>query len=838
MSSRKHPSRSAYRRANIGLYELENRLTPNVTTAALSGGMLTIVSDNGTDFLELSVQGNGAFVLTDSGNNVALSGSPTIANVIGIDVQLGNGDDRLDLSQVPDGFWTVVVDGGLGADSILGSAGSDNLQGGTGEDTIDGGPGDDVIDGGDFADTLRGGPGDDLILGRQGNDDIFGDAGNDVLIGHEGRDDFLGGPGDDFYDGFKDDDNSEDEVRETAFTNLTATNFSLEGVGFDTFKGVDTITLDGNQGNNILDASACTIPVLIRGNGGDDSMIGGSGNDVILGGTGNDTAYGGAGDDFFDGDADNDNLNGGAGNDSITGDLGDDTLDGNDGVDRIVERADVNFTLSKNKLVGVGSDKFVGIELAQLEGGSGPNKIAVTNFVGTTTLLGGNGADTLIGGKGTDFLSGQGGKDSLDGGGGNDSVVETTFTTLDFVLTNTHLTGGTVFDETIKNIETARLTATTTANTLDASAFTKGGVFLDGGSGDDILIGTSKNDTLVGNQGNDSIDGKGGIDTVQETGDANFTLSTGGATSTLTGTNNFGTDTLTSIEQAVLTGGDSGNTINASGFTAGPVTLIGGAGDDTLTGGTQNDVLTGGLDNDSLVGNTGIDTVEESSNDSGATLTDTSLAGSSNGLGTSNVLNGIEQAHLIGGTGNNNFTVSGWTGTAVLNGGGADDTVISTNNLNFVLVDGKLTRSDNAVFTLVSIERASLTGGAADNEFDIGGFSGTISLNGGGGTGDVVVAKRNTNMTLSNTALLFGDAAGASLSGISKARLTGGGGSNRIDASAFTLGSVFLKGLGGNDTLVGGSGDDTLDGGAGTDNLDGGLGNDTAIGGEIKKNFP
>ena len=130
-----------------------------------------------------------------------------------------------------------------------------------------------------------------------------------------------------------------------------------------------------------------------------------------------------------------------------------------------------------------------------------------------------------------------------------------------------------------------------------------------------------------------------------------------------------------------------------------------------------------------------------------------------------------------------------------------------------------------------------MTGGARTTN-STSAVSGEHVLVGGGGTGDTVVATRNTNMVLSNNSLLFGDAFGASLNGINRAKLTGGTGKNKLDASSFTLGSVVLKGLGGNDTLLGGSGDDTLDGGSGTDVLDGGLGTDVAISGEIKTNFP
>ena len=75
---------------------------------------------------------------------------------------------------------------------------------------------------------------------------------------------------------------------------------------------------------------------------------------------------------------------------------------------------------------------------------------------------------------------------------------------------------------------------------------------------------------MIGSTGNDSFDGGAGTDRVIESGDVNFVLTN----ASLTG---VGTDTLVSVEQVSLTAAASGNnTINASAFTAGPVTLVGG----------------------------------------------------------------------------------------------------------------------------------------------------------------------------------------------------------------------------------------------------------------------
>src|SRR5262249_49480375 len=77
----------------------------------------------------------------------------------------------------------------------------------------------------------------------------------------------------------------------------------------------------------------------------------------------------------------------------------------------------------------------------------------------------------------------------------------------------------------------------------------------------------------------------------------------------------LGTDVLISIDRANLSGtgaalaGSGDNRIDASHFTAGPVTLNGGDGNDTLVGGRGNDSLVGSNGNDSLLGDDGNDTL-------------------------------------------------------------------------------------------------------------------------------------------------------------------------------------------------------------------------------------
>src|SRR5262249_25551750 len=102
---------------------------------------------------------------------------------------------------------------------------------------------------------------------------------------------------------------------------------------------------------------------------------------------------------------------------------------------------------------------------------------------------------------------------------------------------------------------------------------------------------------------------------------ASVDLAGSGAGVTATGTTPGATvyNTLTKIQAVSLTGGAGDNLMDASGFT-GPVTLLGGGGNDTLIashgsdyidGGSGNntvilnDTHTGGLGADTLIGGTG-----------------------------------------------------------------------------------------------------------------------------------------------------------------------------------------------------------------------------------------
>ena len=194
---------------------------------------------------------------------------------------------------------------------------------------------------------------------------------------------------------------------------------------------------------------------------------------------------GGDGDDVLNGASGADTLNGGAGNDTLSGLLGNDSLDGGTGSNTLVESANVSFTLTNTRLLGVGTDSLANLQAAVLTGGAGANIFKVSGWTGSGSLI---------------------------GMGGNDQIVAVRDT--DMTLTNTSLASLGFGSLTLSGIETASLSGGNSANKIIADSFTLGSVTLKGGNGDDVLIGGWLNDSLDGGSGRDVLIGGNGADTL------------------------------------------------------------------------------------------------------------------------------------------------------------------------------------------------------------------------------------------------------------------------------------------------------------------------------------
>jgi Ca2+-binding RTX toxin-like protein len=250
-----------------------------------------------------------------------------------------------------------------------------------------------------------------------------------------------------------------------------------------------------------------------------------------------------------------------------------------------------------------------------------------------------------------------------------------------------------------------------------------------------------------------------------------------------------GTLTLAGVEVADLRGGAGNDQFDLSSWT-GDGLLDGQGGTDRilLSGfasivltdnsiGLGNDVLDGGADNDSLEAGGGNDVVN------GGAGTDTlSAAGAgdfrledtlfSNFSGTSVALAQIEFASLTGSSNAEQFDLTGWTGSATLDGNGGNDRLSMFFLANATLTNGELTLASSSI-ALANIAQAHLAAGHAGSILNAADFLGPVTLTGGSGNDCLV------------------------------------GGS----------GHDCLAGGAGNDTLSGGRGNDSLNGGPGIDRL-------------------
>ncbi len=170
---------------------------------------------------------------------------------------------------------------------------------------------------------------------------------------------------------------------------------TLGGVGRDTSDDTLDISYRGGLGTDTVDFSYRTeaISISLDGKGNDgrqgekanvsndiENVLSGSGNDTITGSAGNNVLTGGLGDDVISGGSGDDTVYGSGGNDTISGDSGTDLLYGERGND-------------------------------VLNGNGGNNHLFGSS--GTDALNGGSGNDTLDGGSGADALFGQDGNDTI-----------------------------------------------------------------------------------------------------------------------------------------------------------------------------------------------------------------------------------------------------------------------------------------------------------------------------------------------------------------------------------------------------------------------------------------
>jgi Ca2+-binding RTX toxin-like protein len=166
----------------------------------------------------------------------------------------------------------------------------------------------------------------------------------------------------------------------------------------------------GRGHDSALVKTPVSLPLLVYGNHGNDTVSTGAGASAIFGGAGNDVLRGGRANDVFEGNDGDDRIIGNAGDDRLSGGDGNDRLFGGDGRDDLLGGA------GNDSLFGDAGDDLLYGEAGndRLDGGSGNDQLI--GGIGDDRLKGKSGNDVLIGGAGKDVLRGVSGNDLLIGG--------------------------------------------------------------------------------------------------------------------------------------------------------------------------------------------------------------------------------------------------------------------------------------------------------------------------------------------------------------------------------------------------------------------------------------
>jgi len=398
---------------------------------ASATGETVLISDvDGTNSFDIS---SGSVSMTDWGENdlfkiEGLDGNDTISTWnASTYIDGGEGDD--------------VLTGGTGDDTIKGGAGADIMSGGAGFDILSyegdttgvtvnlanlvatgGDATGDVISAGDF-EGVQGGSGADMIVGTTNDESLSGGAGEDTFYGGGGEDTIVGGSGTDWV----------------YFNYATPTTLeNIEGVEHIVLYGdTDLAAHDelADEGSTLtVDGTALGDDQLLLWDGSsvesfDQVILGSKWGDAILTGAGDDSLDGGDGDDSLDGGEGDDTLMGGAGEDCLIGGAGSDYLDGGDNDEDLRECDLASYETASE---AINANLATGI----VTSGSDTDTLTGIEAVRGTAY-----DDTFTGdGESVNVFFDGGGSDYIDGGSTHDPDAETGYDVVSYEYATSGIT--------------------------------------------------------------------------------------------------------------------------------------------------------------------------------------------------------------------------------------------------------------------------------------------------------------------------------------------------------------------------------------------------------------
>ena len=696
-----------------------------------------------------------------------------------------------------------------------------------------------------FADSLTGSSGNDTFDGFGGNDTIIGNGGIDLLVLHAMQ------------------------AQTSVSRNPNGSwNIATPG-GTIRFGGINAVQFDD-----------VTLPLVIAGTSGNDTIRPGTSSAGVTGAVNNlgDAIFGGGGNDQLQGGTGNDTLQGGSGNDSFFGSLGSDSIIGVDGLDRL----DYGVLSGNISVSYAGSSGTAGKSVGGSDGFSG-NFTRIATGAGNDTITIGTASDT----QHFHFVDAGTGTNAIGGGSNANNVVDFSFASgaMTINLLTGTATGPSVSDTltNVRSVQLSRFNDTVTGSASGENDFlisatgshsiTGGagnnnrlvyfnetgsitanlatGVIVHAGGTDSVsniqrLVGTYGADSITGSTGNDvfytlggadTINGNGGVDRLSFNG-YNGTLGFGPSGVNIdlasgTGTNTFG-NAISFSGIRNLEGSNLNDTLLGTNILSGAAGLGGyPSSGTTFFGSTGSDSIDGVLNLASVSINYGNYTgpLTASFTDWNHGTVDKGANGSDT-LAHINQFTGSNGADSIAGT-PNAAAAGTYSFTLNLAGAGGNDTINGFNNTQ--------NRADYATATAAAVISLA-TGIAADGQ------GGTDSLVG-------VLRVRGSNFDDTITGSASSEIFEVQLAG--NHSIDGGGGSNTIRYSgledvAIDLGTATVAGGGyigsvakltggvdtllrfnaatggdGFDTILGTPDNDTLAGGAGGNILDGRGGNNT-----------
>lgn len=607
------------------------------------------------------------------------------------------------------------------------------------------------------ADKLTGGALDDRLYGMSGDDVLEGKAGNDYLEG--GRDDdlLIGGAGNDILNG---------------------------GQGYDTYVWESTpgIRLLGglfatNDGNDqIIDSDR-------RGR----IVINGSGIDVLIKQTATTWAT-------ADG--------------KVTLTQGQDTtmswkltMDGGGSIDLGASFSDGDYGITRTE-AATGGTLIRGDLKPILDSNDKLQYDALGNVIVDATkpapgredrLYGSESGDTIRGLAGNDIINGNGGNDLIEGGTGSDILIGDAGKDTEWA--ETALTDATPLATALAGGET------------DTNQTTRGD-WVDGQSGDDLLVGSAAQDLLSGGADNDLLIGGAGNDLLL--GDAALTTANPDWSVIRSVEHNDQTNSDTyrwTLNQGATSQNDSVGGADVLYGGKGNDWAMGGAGDDLVDGGSGDDVLFGDAGNDILLGGTGADIIN---GDSGE------------------LPENLQGDDWIDG-GDGNDRIWGMAGDDVIIGGKGDDTIVGGKGRDTYIYN-KGDGIDEIWDDDTGAEASVLVFGEGVDKNTIKLRKGSLLLDMGSGDAIHIENWDQAHPLDTQTFASFQFADGSSLSWSELlARGFDLDGTEGDDTIFGTGVDDRINGKGGNDVIYGLDGNDTITGGTGTDAINGGLGDDTYL---------